>query len=270
MAKTTAKIRAITRIALQETLRRKVLYIVAVLVVLAMFTVGSGMFFLDLAKQAGETQTISSITSQFVEVVFGMWTAGTLFLAVFLGAVGVSSEINGKTIVNVLSRPVERRAYLMGRWFGTVIFLFAFQILGVLIALLIGQIFDVRFSETTWLGIVEMFVDALFFSGVSLSLSVIMPPVPAGASALLLSMLPAMVSDLTKDPRWFLRLPALAAYYAGPARMPVSLISESFSKQLLHPDYALYIQVLAENLLYVVAVFIVGCVIFARRELRLR
>jgi ABC-type transport system involved in multi-copper enzyme maturation permease subunit len=199
-----------------------------------------------------------------------MWTAGTLFLAVFLGAVGVSSEINGKTIVNVLSRPVERASYLIGRWLGTVVFLLAFQILGMLLAVVIGQIFDVRFPPTAWLGMVEMFINALFFSGVSLSLSVMMPPVPAGACAVLLSMLPAMVSNLTKNPRWFLRLPAIAAYYAGPAQMPINLVSDSFSKQLLHPDYTLYIQVLAENLLYAVAAFTIGCIVFTRRELRLR
>jgi len=270
MARTSTKILAIARIALQETLRRKVLYIIGILFLLALFIVGSGMVVLQMATQAGELQAASSMKTQFVQVILGMWGVGALFLAVFLGAVGISSEINGKTIVNVLSRPVERTAYLTGRWLGTSIFLLGFQILGVLFALLIARIFDVPISQTVWLGFVEMFIDILFFSGVSLSLSVLMPPVPAGACAVLLSMLPTLVSSLLKNPRWIVRLPAAAVYYAGPSKMPVNLISDGFSKQVLNPDYALYLQVLAENLLYAIAVFVIGCIVFSRRELRLR
>jgi ABC-type transport system involved in multi-copper enzyme maturation permease subunit len=270
VAKAAAKIQAIAVVALQETLRRKVLYIVAVLVVLAVVFVGSGMVMLRMATQAGETETAESITTGFVQVVLGMWSFGGLFLGIFLGAVGISSEVSARTIVNVFSRPVERATYLTGRWLGIVLFLGAFQFLGILIALVIAQIFDVRFTPTLWLGFVEMFVNVLFMSGVSLSLSVIMPPVPAGICTVLLSMLPGMVESLTQHPRWILRLPASVAYYLAPAQMPVSLVADSFAKQLLDPDYMLYAEVLAENLAYAIVVFVLACVVFSRSELRLR
>ena len=270
MAKTVNKIGAIAFMALQETLRRKVLYIVAILGFFAVAIVGSGLVVLRMATEAGELQAAENISSQFVQAVLGIWTSSGSFLAVFLGAVGISSEVSGRTIVNVLSRPVERAVYLVGRWFGIVIFLVAFQILGILIAMLIGGIFNVSFSASVWLGFLETFIRIVFYSGVSLAFSVIMPPVPAGASAMLITALPFLVSELTRNPRWLLRLPATAVYYLSPARMPVDLIGDSFSKQLLHPDYALYAQVLAENTLYAVAVFVVACAIFSRRELRLR
>ena len=128
MARTAAKIRTIAMTALQETLRRKVLYLVAILVVLAISVVGSGMVILQMAMQAGEMETASSVSAGFVQMVLGMWRFGGIFLGIFLGAVGISSEVTAKTIVNVLSRPVERGAYLTGRWLGTVAFLGAFPV----------------------------------------------------------------------------------------------------------------------------------------------
>ncbi len=52
--------------------------------------------------------------------------------------------------------------------------------------------------------------------------------------------------------------------------MPANLISDSFSKQMLHPRNALYLAVMGENAAYAVAVFAIGCIVFSRRELRLR
>ena len=54
-----------------------------------------------------------------------------------------------------------------------------------------------------------------------------------------------------------------------PTQMPASLLGESFAKELLAPHYGLYAQVLVENVLYAVAVMVVACLVFARREIRL-
>jgi hypothetical protein len=45
------------------------------------------MVVLQMATQAGELQAASSMKTQFVQVILGMWGVGALFLAVFLGAV---------------------------------------------------------------------------------------------------------------------------------------------------------------------------------------
>jgi hypothetical protein len=83
-------------------------------------------------------------------------------------------------------------------------------------------------------------------------------------------MLPALVQGFTHHPRWFVSAPAIAIYYLSPADMPVNLIGASLSKQLLHPQFGLYGGVLAENFLYGVMVFALGCVALGRREVRLR
>ncbi len=60
---------------------------------------------------------------------------------------------------------------------------------------------------------------------------------------------------------------ASAGYYLAPAQMPPSLFGRA-SPRSLAPRYALYAQVLVENVLYAAAMA-VACLVFARREIRL-
>jgi ABC-type transport system involved in multi-copper enzyme maturation permease subunit len=256
--------------SLQETLRRKVLWIVLVLLVIIGMIVSSSTVILKMATESGEAGVSDSIRSSLISQTLGLWTSAGVFLAVFLGAVGLSSEVAARTIVTVLSRPIDRWAYLTGRWFGVVSFLWAFQLLGILLALGLARALHADFSPTLWLGLLGSLVNVLLLSGVSLGLSVVTPPVLAGVLAFLVPVIPQLVAGLTRNPRWVFRLPALAAYYLTPAAMPVNLIADSFSKQLLHPDYGLYGRVLGENAVYVVMVFALSCLVFARKELRLR
>src|SRR4029077_6227547 len=155
-----------------------------------------------------------------------------------------------------LSRPVERWIYLLGRWLGLLLFLWAFLAVGMVGALLVSLWLHVPFAPTLWLALVEMYVMVTVYSGLALSLSVIFPPVLAGVIAFLIASLPGIVHSAIDDPRWLHRLPALIGYYLGPARMPVNLLEESFAKENLQTDYWLYLRVLFENSLYAVTVLI--------------
>jgi ABC-type transport system involved in multi-copper enzyme maturation permease subunit len=254
----------------QETLRRRVFYVVLLLALLIVAAVSSQMFFMRMAREAGETQIITNMGIQIMQMILGVWQFATLFLALFLGAIGVSSEISAKTIVHVMSRPVERWVYLLGRWCGILMFLWAFLFVGLASALLVSVWLSVPFAPTLWIALAEMYVSATVLSGLALAFSIIMPPVPAGIIAFLLSILPGMVQSALVDPRWWHRVPALIAYYLGPAQTPVNMVEESFSKQHLHTDYGLYLRILAENSLYVIAAFILASILFRRRELRVR
>ena len=89
-------------------------------------------------------------------------------------------------------------------------------------------------------------------------------------SFVLFVLLPSFFLRGLHNPTWILRILSNAGYYLCPAQMPANLLGESFSKELLHPEYGLYLGVLTENLLYAAAAFAVGCLILSRRELRLR
>lgn len=183
---------------------------------------------------------------------------------------GLSSETSARTIVNVLSRPVERWTYLTGRWLGILGFLWMFQVLGITIGLGLAIGLDARFTPMLWFERVGMLVHAALLSGVSLGLSVVLPPVVSGVIAFLLPVLPGIAGLLLGNPSWFVRLPMPGIYCVSPAVMPVDLIGDSFSKEFMEPQYGLCARVLAENLLYAIAGFALACVVFGRREVTLR
>src|SRR5438552_11479604 len=103
----------------------------------------------------------------------------------------------------------------------------------------------------------------------SVALGGIAPPVVAGAATVFCRLMPSFARPFLADPRPWVHWLASAGYYLAPAQMPASLLGESFAKELLAPHYGLYAQVLVENVLYAVAVMVVACLVFARREIRL-
>ncbi len=270
MANSVVQLRAIALTAFQETLRRKAFYLVLVLVLFILAIMAAQTVTVHMASEAGETTMVAQMHTDVVTEILSVWTFASSFLALYLGAVGVSSEVTGKTLMNVLSRPVSRATYLTGRWLGTLAFLWIFQAIGLLLALGAARYYGAAHTSMVWLGCAEPLVSVLFLSGVSLGSSVVVPPVLAGAIALLLPTVPLFLSDVLKHPNGAVRLLANVGYYIAPAKMPVDLLSQSFSKELIHPAYGLYSRVLAENVLYAVALFAIACVIFARREIRLR
>lgn len=264
------KLLVITWTAFQETLRRRVFYIVLLLALLIIIGISSQMFFMRMASRAGETAIITAMGREIMQGILGVWDFAAFFLALFLGAIAVSAEVSAKTIVHVMSRPVKRWVYLFGRWLGVLIFLVGFLTIGIAGALGISVWLHVPFASTLWLAIADIYVRAIFFSGIALAFSVLVPPVLAAALAVLVSALPAIAGDAIHDPRWLHRIPALIGYYIGPAQMPVNLMADTFAKERLHTDYALYLRVLAENLWYTIAVFVIATILFRRRELRVR
>ena len=270
MASGAAKLRAIAWTAFQETLRRKVFYLVGFLALLAIAIIASSAVTTHMATEAGETVVVTQVQTGTVVQIFNVWEFAVGALSLYLGAIALSSEITGRTLVNVLSRPVDHATYLGGRWIGTLGFLWGFQATGVLLAVGAATVYKTPHSPVLWLACASMFVSAMLFSGVSLGLSVMMPPVVAGAIAFFLTILPSIVEDTLRHPSWVGRALSNVAYYASPAKMPVNLLGLSFAKEALHPAYGLYGRILGENVLYAMAVFAIGCAVFARREVRLR
>jgi ABC-type transport system involved in multi-copper enzyme maturation permease subunit len=265
-----AKIWLIALTTWQETIRRQVFYFVLLIIVLVGAGIAAEQAALRMAAAAGETSAIADMHAAFVKNTLMEWNVAAIFLALFLGAIGLSSEIGKKTIVHVLTRPVSRSAYLVGRWSGVILFLWAFIAVGVAIALALAAAFGVSWTAMMSLAVLEMLVRPLLYSGICLGLSTFLPPVLAGCCGFFLTILPDLVESSLRNPTWIWRMLANVGYYLGPAQMPVNLISDSFSKQMLHPQNGLYLAVMGENAAYAIAVFTIGCLVFRQRELRLR
>jgi ABC-type transport system involved in multi-copper enzyme maturation permease subunit len=223
-----------------------------------------------MANEAGETEMIAQMQVGSVSQVFGRWSFTASFLGVFLGAIAVASEIQARVIVTILARPIDRWLYLIGRWVGIAAYLVCFALIGAAIGLALVWKIGVHFTPLLWIGVADFFISTLFFSAASLALSTFLPPVLGGAGAFLLSIVAVLTRGSLDHPRAVIRVLAWIGYYVAPAHLPVDAIEDSMGRQLIDPDYTLYVEVLLENVLYSAVLLIGGCVVFDRRELRLR
>jgi ABC-type transport system involved in multi-copper enzyme maturation permease subunit len=204
---------------------------------------------------------------QIILSLFGMMEFWSLVLAVFLGAVAVSSEIKNRTILSVLSRPVERWQFFLAKWLGTLGFLVVFLGAGAIVGVALSHHWQLDPSPLFALGVAELFVRLAVFSGVSIGLSSLVNPVVAGGGAVLVIFLGELSSMLREHPIRVLRYLGEGGYFLSPAGMPENLLESGLTKGVIEPSYGLYGAVIAENMLYALAVVVAGALLFSRREL---
>ena len=116
----------IVRNTVSGILRSKVLYIILFLTIIIAAVSILPILYFQMASEAGEIDTAISLTSQTMGSIIGLWTTATYMLALFLGATAISSEVKTKTIVTVLSKPVDRWKFLLAKWVGIQAFLLFF------------------------------------------------------------------------------------------------------------------------------------------------
>ena len=254
----------------REILRRKVIYVLVLLGVLMMIIWLGQTSLMNMASEADEPEILLQMKTSQTRIFFGMWSSCTAFLGLFLGAVALATEIRTQTIVPVLVRPIPRWAYLVGKWLGTQLFVCLLLGLGIGIGLVIMWAFELEMRPLLWFSMLEMFAGATLFTGVSLGLSVVLNPILAGGATLLLSSVPNMIELLFRHPHWALKGLAATVYYLSPAHMPTDLLADSFERELLQPDYALYARVIVENILYSMSFLLAGCILFSRQEIKLK
>lgn len=153
----------IARNTFLETIRNKVLYLVF------FFAVGV----LGLGISVGDWSVFARV--QVIED-FGLAAMSLcgLMLATFIGVGMLGTEIAGKTIYNLLARPVSRSRIIIGKFAGlaaVIMLVFCCMSLFFLAELwLIGSIWDVKILRAILLCGIEMLVlisSALFFSTVA-------------------------------------------------------------------------------------------------------
>lgn len=254
----------------REILRRKVIYVLVLLGIFMMILWLSQMYFMDMASEAGEPELLLQMKTSQTQGFFATWGICTALLGLFLGAVAIHTEIKNQTIIPVLVRPISRWTYLVGKWLGTQLFVCLLLALGIGLGLGIMQLLELEARPLLWLSLLEMLAYAILYTGMSLGLSVVLNPILAGGVTLLLSSVPNMIEFLFRHPHWALKGLAATVYYLSPAQMPTDLLADSFERELLQPDYALYARVIVENILYSMSFLLAGCILFSRQEIKLK
>lgn len=181
---TTSKAAAIARVTAKEALSEPLFYVElslgAVLIVLAAFlpynTFGDD---LKVMKDSGLTIIL------VLAVILAVWTA----------SVSIASELEGRTAITLLSKPVGRRQFILGKFLGVLApVLMMFILLGAvfLAAVSYKVVYDARelgFPEPTWQqcqyemlqivpGLVLAFLETVVLAAISVAISTRLPMLP--------------------------------------------------------------------------------------------
>src|SRR5260370_25105905 len=157
------RVAAIARNAFREAVRDRVLYN---LVVFALLLIAGAIFLGELS--AGQEAKIIVDLGLSAILLFGV------FIAVFVGVGLVYKEIERRTLYAILSKPVGRGEFLLGKYLGLCLTLLANVIVmgaAVSLALIYARRGWDPLAGHIWPAILLIYVEFMIFTGVALLLS---------------------------------------------------------------------------------------------------
>lgn len=163
------QLQTITLTTFKEALRKKLLFfLIAVVFCILSFSLLLGQ--LSLGEQIRITINWSLAATQI----------SLLILAVFLGAQLIASDLEKKTLLTILVRPLQPSLFFLGRYLGlSFILLFSACFFALMLGLFY-TILNIPFTDTLWLALFGMYLESLlilafvlFFSSYSNSFLVL-------------------------------------------------------------------------------------------------
>jgi ABC-type transport system involved in multi-copper enzyme maturation permease subunit len=162
------KLLQVMRNTFLESVRDRVLYN---LIVFALLMIGSSLVVGQLAIR-GEPKIIVDLGLSSIRI-FG------LMIAVFLGIQLVYKEIERKTIYSILSKPVSRPEFLLGKYFGlglTLVVNCGLMLVGLMVVLAVMQQGPTRLAWAAVPAAYAILLELLVITAVALTLSTLSSP----------------------------------------------------------------------------------------------
>jgi ABC-type transport system involved in multi-copper enzyme maturation permease subunit len=196
-----------------------------------------------------------------------LWSMLSIGFAILLGANVLANEVALKTIITVLARPISRWELLLGKWaaiqaFGAMSLLFG---LGIHFAA--ASYLDIHINSTIWLGLLNAMVSIMLYSGIAIALGTVVGWAVSAGLTLVVAFIPGLVTFLKgNDTRFWHLLGATLDWIVPSGFLNIFVNSVDASVAL---DRSLQYKTLELNILYCAIYFILGCIMFTRREVRL-
>jgi ABC-type transport system involved in multi-copper enzyme maturation permease subunit len=257
----TSRLFAITLNTFREAVRDRVLYNLIVFVLLLVASAPLfGAISIDIERLVLVNVGLSSIS------LFGV------IIAIFIGIGLVSKEIEKKTLYTILSRPVRRWEFIVGKYSGllmTLVVNAALMTLGFYIALLVTEHKLTRSDAGLLVAIYFIILEFLIVTAITLLFSSFSTPIFAAVFSFALFAIGTFSEDLRNFAamshgisKWF----ATAAAYAVPNLASLNVISQAAHDQAIGGRLILLNTVYA--VLYSAAVTAGAVLIFERRDFK--
>ena len=253
---------AIARNAFREAIRDRVLYN---LIVFALLMIGSSIFIGELS--AGQEAKIIVDLGLSAMLFFGV------FIAIFVGVGLVYKEIERRTVYTILSKPIGRGQFLVGKYIGlsmTLLVNVAVMGIGVTLALIYVRRGWDPLALKVWPAMLLIYVELLIITAVALLFSSFSSP----ALSALLSFFVFIIGHFSADlktlggsaaslpARWLFQ----TLYYVLPNLSNYSVITATAHG--VTPDALSIVMSGVYGLVYVLVLMAAAALIFRRRNLK--
>jgi Cu-processing system permease protein len=128
---TYATIPTIARLTIQETQRRKILWIILLLTASFLLLYGIGFYYINLELiNSGSGQTEMEMVPAAL-LVMGLYVTNFLIalMAILMSVASISGEIESHTIDTLVTKPIRRSEIILGKWLGFAVLLLGFILL---------------------------------------------------------------------------------------------------------------------------------------------
>ncbi len=175
----------IARLTIGEAARRRVLWVLVLLAVLAVALTGWGIDRLvSIARASGTAEvTIQLGVSQILIFIAFQFSFVLAMTAAFLGAPAIAADLESGIALALLARPIRRSSYLLGRWLGLGIVLSVYGAGSALLAITVVSRISGYTPPSVVAPLIFLSVEGLVVLSLSLLLSTRLPPIGAGAIA---------------------------------------------------------------------------------------
>ena len=190
------KILLISRNVFRAILHRRILYLWIAAIGLLILRSSAAIFF-----NFGNPALQTVMRKRAVSGALDTWSTLCIAFAIFLGASVISGEINGKTIVTVLARPIRRWEFLIGKWIGVQTFALLSLVLGLVVGLGLARYLGADFEpRILYISLAQTAVAISLYSALAIAIGTIITPGVAAALAVLVAFLPGFVTFLVESP----------------------------------------------------------------------
>jgi ABC-type transport system involved in multi-copper enzyme maturation permease subunit len=175
----------IARLTVRELVRRRVVWVLAILSVVSVALVGWGLerlVSIARADSVDEVQIAIGVSQILILIAF-MFSFVLAMTAAFVGAPAIGGDLESGVALAILARPIRRAEIMVGRWLGCAIVVVAYTILSGLLAIGAAILVSGYGPPEPFLAIGFLAGQALVLLTLTLALGSVLPSIAAGAIA---------------------------------------------------------------------------------------
>jgi len=175
----------IARLTIKELVRRRVVWVLAILTVVSVALVGWGLDRLvTLATENGsDSLEIQIGVSQVLILVAFMFSFVLAITAAFVGAPAIGGDLESGVAYAILARPIRRADLLLGRWLGSAVVVAIYAGASGLLAIGVTVLLTGYGPPDPFLAVSFLAGEALVLLTLTLALGSVLPSIAAGAIA---------------------------------------------------------------------------------------